>query len=238
MAAAWARRCLAVCRPLDAVCADVMSGRCAATPDAATPIMPYGSGKARGTDARHDALRSWRMLRRGLSESRRTSGAPLDSAAVLGRSDATMTQALRQLIFTGACMSRRARRQRDDYGKEHETGGGGRGVLRRSRTRARLGRRDRGAVELRAARQSAERRRRDARAEGVLRPANSPTRARGIRISASIRSEAGAEGTGARGAGARTRRGRGEARRRRHAWLDGGGRAGQAAIGAATGWCW
>ena len=96
-----------------------------------------------------------------------------------------------------------------DEGREHAIDGGGRGVLRRPRANPRLGRGDRGAVELRAAREPAERGRGDARAQGVLRgragrPGRGPS---GLR---SVHGETGAARPPARGTDAGARGGGGE----------------------------
>ncbi len=101
-----------------------------------------------------------------------------------------------------------------DDGNKYKAHRGGRGLFRRSPAGARLGRRDRGAVELRAARQSSERRRHGAQAQGVLcrrtrRSGRGPSRLR------PLRGEAGAAGPPARGPDAGARRGRGEGGGRR-----------------------
>ena len=82
---------------------------------------------------------------------------------------------------------------RDDDRNEQATEGGGRGVLRRSATGTRLGRRNRGTVELRTVREPAQRRRHDPQAQGVLcrgagRSGRGPSRLR------SLRGEAGPAG--------------------------------------------
>ena len=96
-----------------------------------------------------------------------------------------------------------------DGGNEQEADGSGGDLLRRPRTSARFRRRDRRAVELRAARASAERGGRDVEAQGVLRsgvgrPGRGASRLR------PLHGEAGAAGPAARGAGSGARRGRGE----------------------------
>ena len=87
-------------------------------------------------------------------------------------------------IWMDACAPGRARPQEGDDGNERETDGGGGGVFRRSRAGARLTGR---TVCLRAAHQPAERRRRGAKAEGVLRRRACRPRARAIPTSASMR---------------------------------------------------
>ena len=116
-----------------------------------------------------------------------------------------------------------------DGRNEHEADHGGRDVPRRSAADPRLGRGNRGAVELRAARESPERGGRDAEAQGVLRrrarrPGRGPSRFR------ALHREAGPAGPPARGTGSGARRRRGEVFPRGHRGT-GGARAGDALLG-------
>ena len=130
----------------------------------------------------------------------------------------------------GVCASDYTQPQQGvDDRNEPEPDGGSGGVLCRPRTGARLRRRDRRTVELRAARQSTECRRRGAQAEGVLRrrtcrPRCGPSRLR------PLCGEAGAAGPATGRPDTRTRCGRGEGSGRRCV-AHGGGRSGQPLLG-------
>ena len=124
----------------------------------------------------------------------------------------------------------------DHDGKEREADGGGGDLVRRARAAARVGRRDRRAIDLRPTREAARRGGSDPQAQGVLRgrarqPRRGASRLRPLHV------EAGAKGPAAKGAAPGAGRGRGEVGARGHP-RNRGARAGEPLLGDAIAWSW